>query len=449
MELGGTNLVAFHSQEGKVLSCIECSAALIWNKDTKFYIEGQIIKCHLCGSIFNQVFCPQCDYLNIFKGGGFNFGSIVKCNNLECGVLFSQVFCPRCLYLNISSATLETKIIKCRNCHLFYVVVNCLYCNRINIWEGAGYIPGQKIQCAYCMQKYNKILCPNCDLVIPFYNNNFSFGKYYKCIYEMCGKYFKFILCSNCKNVNFLIQTINEFCLLDESAQFSEDFYTFIQCGTCKKNILNLSCPSCENLIVIENHLSLGNTNIELRAPLKFKCPYEKCRETFYLTECFNCRKKYLSINEFPYVENLCLTCSSEYNKNFILFYKRKLNVFKLKTFKKIDKLVCGKTGCHLQNLESDVYGMEFIQGIPFFFDKPEAKKKIIEEKKIIPEQKNSEDEDKNKCVVCFEFDKQALFVPCGHKVCCVGCAKSMFETIKNCCMCHENIEKVIERIYD
>lgn len=448
MENSDFKIVTFKYQDDKILKCNECNVDLMWYKDTKIYLEGQIIKCYYCKSIFNQISCPKCEYLNIFKGGGFNFGSILKCNNPVCEIIFTQVFCPRCLHLNISSEILETKQIKCQNCNLVFVLVNCLYCNRINIWEGAAYIPGQIIECAYCIKKFNKILCPNCYLFIPFYNKDFSFGKYYKCIYEICEKYFKFILCFNCKNVNFMIRTKNEFCLLGETEEF-EDLFLFTQCGVCFKNILNLSCPCCKNLIILENPLSQINTNNnELIPPLKFKCPYEKCNKSFYLTECFNCRKKYLSDNEFPYIENLCITCSLEYTRTLFFYYKRKFDVFKIKTFKKFDKLVCGKTGCYLQSLESNLFAIDFTQGLTFFFDKPEAKKNNIEEKTII-EQKNPVDEDKNKCVVCFEFDKQALFVPCGHKVCCVGCAKSMFQTIKNCCMCHVNIEKVIEKIYD
>jgi hypothetical protein len=440
------------------ITCIECHAELFWNPGIRKYIEGQLIKCIFCGISFNQVSCPQCKHLNVFRKGGFDFGNLIKCSNLECDYSFSQVFCPRCLHINISDENLEGKKIKCPTCHLNYKIVNCLYCRRINIWEAGGLLPGQIISCVYCTEKFNKILCPKCEVVIPFYKADFKYGKYYTCINEECVKEYKFVLCLSCNSVNFIFKN---------KIEIIENNLSIVQCGKCEKIIYNLPCPFCHKFIIKHSQINTENENDseeniivknELIVPSKLICPYNDCHKIFFLTECFNCNQKYFSTDAFPFVENLCNKCHSNSEKNIITQSKRFLDVFKIKTLKRFDKFICGKPPCFINNTDDCLFGLQHSEGIPFFFDKPEAKLReiiqkggsikdiIVQEPKPKPE---PEDDDKNKCVVCFEFDKEALFVPCGHKVCCVGCAKSMFKTIKNCCMCHETIERVIERIYE
>jgi len=45
--------------------------------------------------------------------------------------------------------------------------------------------------------------------------------------------------------------------------------------------------------------------------------------------------------------------------------------------------------------------------------------------------------DDRAKCVICCDKQKGIIFVPCGHRVCCVPCS----EKVRTCPICRANIE--------
>lgn len=60
----------------------------------------------------------------------------------------------------------------------------------------------------------------------------------------------------------------------------------------------------------------------------------------------------------------------------------------------------------------------------------------------------NNEDlEDGNECVICMDKPKNATLIhgDCGHTVCCLECAKSLYANRGSCPMCRRPIEKVIQ----
>ncbi|KAJ8316925.1 hypothetical protein KUTeg_004829 [Tegillarca granosa] len=61
--------------------------------------------------------------------------------------------------------------------------------------------------------------------------------------------------------------------------------------------------------------------------------------------------------------------------------------------------------------------------------------KTILEENENLKKQKE--------CKICMSDDATTVFLPCGHLVCCPGCAVS----VKDCPMCRKAIEKVV-RVY-
>lgn len=490
--------------------CIDCNFRLVWKNPMKIYIEGQKIKCQnsSCKSIFNRVSCPLCNYAIIFPKGGFEFGLILECIKPSCAYMFSQVFCPKCLNIIISSENTEGKIINCENCYTNFTIINCLYCKNVNLWEGTAYIPGQLIKCIICRKKFNKVLCPYCNGIIPFFKADFEFGKVYECIYYTCRHQFSIVLCAGCKVVNFIkySEKINKQesnnsinTNLTSSYQIENDFinpnknsnstnnnilFKKIKCGSCETKFFNITCPFCKRLILdlVENNKNKFNNedNFFSSSPQIIKCPYEACNKLFSICKCIKCEFFYFIQDTSDYrkiEQKMCDDCINSYYNLYItsnLIYHS--FIFKMK--ETIDKYLCklNKVKNTTENFKS-FCGVEFIQGIPFYFDSPElhnldtilSMENILIDNKMIYQEISGEDdnfnifnskgndnintyiedEEKNKCVVCFENTKESVFVPCGHKVCCFNCAKSIFENIKTCCMCNADIERVIEKIFE
>ena len=49
-----------------------------------------------------------------------------------------------------------------------------------------------------------------------------------------------------------------------------------------------------------------------------------------------------------------------------------------------------------------------------------------------------------SRCIVCMEDDKDQLFLPCKHVLCCAGCAKKLMNTTRLCPTCRAPIQNVI-----
>jgi len=50
-------------------------------------------------------------------------------------------------------------------------------------------------------------------------------------------------------------------------------------------------------------------------------------------------------------------------------------------------------------------------------------------------------EEDKNNCIICFDNERSALFVPCGHLITCLDCADAVSNTFSSCPLCKKKIE--------
>lgn len=57
--------------------------------------------------------------------------------------------------------------------------------------------------------------------------------------------------------------------------------------------------------------------------------------------------------------------------------------------------------------------------------------------------------DDSKECVVCLEAERQSIFYPCGHKVCCVPCAKSIRSGSGVCPVCRNSILDTIDKVFD
>lgn len=52
------------------------------------------------------------------------------------------------------------------------------------------------------------------------------------------------------------------------------------------------------------------------------------------------------------------------------------------------------------------------------------------------------EDENNNECCICFENEKNSVFIPCGHYYCCMSCSKQ----IKKCPICRNSIFNFVNK---
>jgi len=56
-----------------------------------------------------------------------------------------------------------------------------------------------------------------------------------------------------------------------------------------------------------------------------------------------------------------------------------------------------------------------------------------------------SDPTDDGTCVVCMHLERNAVFVPCAHRCCCVKCAKEIHRVKRFCPLCWTNLEGIIE----
>lgn len=423
--------------------CIFCNRYIVYEDGN--LIEGQKIICPYpdCMNVYSYVYCLKCKEMIIFNKGCFSYGDIIECYRCLC--IFSVVFCPDCLMIYKTDQNLEGKKLICNNnkCLISFCFVNCLYCRNINLWHDNSYIPGQIIVCSYCHKSFNKVICPSCDIYNVYYNNNFEFGRNYICINENCkAEKFSFFICPYCRCSNY-------------STEYTPG--DVIKCGNCANKYINITCVYCNSLI-----LELGG---KYTCDGYVICPC--CDGVFIFSLCLSCRKGlYFKVNDteriytFPDELHIQCECSSEIiiytgNKNKELIEIRQRNVY-------------------------NFVGIEYIQGRKFRFSNP-IKHYIEEENEGLLIKNNnvysrrvssnsipslnellgigngSDDRfpslnellEYNKCIICIDRQRQAVFVPCGHKYCCCECAKNIYETKNICPICNSIIEKILDKVFD
>jgi hypothetical protein len=82
-----------------------------------------------------------------------------------------------------------------------------------------------------------------------------------------------------------------------------------------------------------------------------------------------------------------------------------------------------------------------------FFYRVPKSAIKVLDENVDILQDKLKnlkiyKDDDDNTCVVCFDNERELIFVSCGHFVMCKNCYKELLKSNNNRCpMCRSEIE--------
>lgn len=71
------------------------------------------------------------------------------------------------------------------------------------------------------------------------------------------------------------------------------------------------------------------------------------------------------------------------------------------------------------------------------------------EERATVGLSNSAEDEDDDTCIVCWEKQAAAAFLPCGHACCCAGCATVEVRRRQRCPLCRAECRKVVVVVDD
>ena len=461
------------------ISCHFCYKPIVY-LSTKIiinrYYDGMKIKCPYqdCQKEFNRIICPTCSEINIIKNGdnfkdyfmGYYMGHKIKCKS--CKNCFGKILCPKCSRMNpLSKNFFKSGEMTCRyiECSRKSFIVNCVYCQRMNVFNEKMPIPGQKIICGYenCKKAFNEVYCPSCYNLNPF-KGNFSFGKSYECLYSFCKKNFLFSVCPNCFSYSFSLEK-------QEGKKY--------KCSKCNISLCNWKCPYCKEIIM--------DKNSTLEYGQMVKCPNQKCNKLYSFCRCFECQK--LIFSENKYILGTSITCR---NKKFEIFKRNQMEscekiqvnivcpncstkiyyIDKLEDIENGEKIVCSKCEKSFEfkkkdenNIdENDIYYknlsvLESIKGEPIKFGKPSVDESYLSIENLYIQNKSDLEEKKpvetqimkknNLCIICHCNLKESVFYPCGHRCTCYTCTVLYFEIFKKCPKCEKVAEAYIPKVYE
>ena len=464
------------------INCHYCKRSIVFNykeKNIPNYYEGQKIICPYndCNKQFNRVVCPQCNYKIIFDGGWYKMGTKVKCGKDDCRIIFSKIICPNCLDILVfkNYQFIEGYIIICNKCHFQCQIINCIFCRRINYFFQKNLIIGQIIQCGYddCKKKFNQIICPFCKDYNIFPKGDFFFGKNYQCMFKNCLRKFALFLCSYCREYcsNYKYdEGLNLMCLKCKKVFFNLGCIyckrvilikggikrgKIIECPNCKIIFSFISCPNCKKLVYSEKTIHL----------IPLKCSYQECKCNFIVIKC-PCNKTiiYKNRNNLNLNEKIkCTHCQREFlpqkdlkeeiipkenlsileeiEGNNIIFQSGKIDenyVTKSQYFINCEEIYKNPSliGTN-SNLDSSMEKNQ--KDIKVYYQNPFSNNYYYNNKNVIFKE----------CMICHNYPKESVFVPCGHRCCCYGCAQNFFSTYKKCPKCQKDSTTLIKRIYD
>ena len=464
------------------ISCFFCIKPIIYlsNKiKINRYYDAMEIKCPYkdCQKKFNRIVCPICSEINIitneydFKNYfmGYLMGHKIKC--IGCKNYFGKILCPKCLRINpLTKSFFISGEMTCRyiECSQKSIIVNCIFCQRMNIFNKTIPIPGQTIICGYedCKKEFNEVYCPSCNKLNPF-KGDFSFGKSYECLYSFCKKNFLFSVCPNCFSYSFSLEK-------QEGKKY--------KCSKCNLSLCNWKCPFCKKIIM--------DKNSSLEYGQMVRCPNSECQKIYSFCRCFECQK--LIFSEHQYILGTLITCP---NKKFDKFRKNQIDtceksqvnvvcpncntkiyfIDKLEDIENGEKIVCSKCEKLFEFIkkdgnkidENDIYSknlsvLESIQGEPINFGNSCVDENYLSiENLYIQNKSDSEDKKENNsqenqikkkdklCIICHCNLKESVFYPCGHKSTCYECAVYYFEIFKKCPKCKKDAEAYIPKVYE
>jgi protein neuralized len=343
------------------------------------------------------------------------------------------------------------------NCLKENVMVNCIFCRKLNIFENNIQINGQTIKCGYCKNTFNEILCPYCREINAFPLADFCFGKLYKCQYLTCMKEFQFLICPKC-----LIYTYT-----NDKAEGKK-----FKCDKCQINFINFGCPFCKsNIIIKSSSFKIGQM---------IKCPSKNCGKIYCFISCSRCQKLIFSKeNEIFYGKAVrCphLGCKS-YTVSIICPMCQVNTIFagERNSFNEGDNIVCKKCNnnyiFHINNsiYSGEIFALDKIEGKTLDFGVGEIdenylavqklffdfnKNQYSQNKSVVVQDENNSNNDTysrplKECIICHNNIKESIFYPCGHRCTCYNCAVIVFTVNKKCPRCNKEASCIIKKVYE
>ena len=303
--INGANVMTYNHKKiflFQKINCHLCVRPIVYKSDKKEinrYFDSMKVVCPYedCKKSFNRIICPIYSEVNILEGGYYFMGNRIQCS--KCKSFFGKILCPKCLRINpLIKYFFKSGYMICRysECEKKSYIVNCIHCQRMNVFNEKVPIPGQKIKCAYkdCGKEFNEVYCPSCNELNPFFNGEFSFGKSYKCLYKFCSKFYQLFICPNCFSYSIM------------SKRQEGKKYT---CFNCKTLLCNWRCPFCKKTIL--------DKNSTLQYGQMVKCPSCTKKSSFF--RCFECQQLIFS-EENKYILGSFIVCQecSNYSVNIV-----------------------------------------------------------------------------------------------------------------------------------
>ena len=452
------------------ITCHFCNRPIVFRSNKEKinrYYEAQKIICPYedCKKVFNRIICDICSQVNIIEGGYYFMGHKIRC--IACRNYFGKILCPLCLKINpLQNSFFKTGVMICRysSCSKKFNIVNCLHCQRINIFNAdKPPIPGQQIKCAYsdCDKTFNEVYCPSCNELNPFPDGDFIFGKVYECIFKNCKKKFQFCVCPKCLIYSRVIDS-------HEGKKYS--------CNKCKKLLSNWGCPFC--------HKTIMDKDSNLKYGQMVKCPNPHCNKKYSFCRCYKCKKLIFS-EEDKKVLGISIECKECKSKSVNIICPNQKCKVKISLLDREEDMNIGeKIKCpdcknefeYKEDENNDIYSENLsnfgdIKGEAMNFGQSEIDFNYIKiENNIIesdlykdhPEEKvenndieiiNNSQENKNKknsfCILCHNHTKKSIFYPCGHRCVCYNCGLYYLKMFHKCPRCLEDAETIIPKIYE
>ena len=445
------------------ITCHFCFRPIVYtsekNKINRYY-EAQKIICPYknCKKKFNRISCPICSTINIVETGFYFMGHRIKC--IGCRNYFGKILCPKCLKIcPLQKNFFQSGDMICRytSCSQKSNIVNCIHCQKMNIFNNKPPIPGQQIKCAYsdCGKVFNEVYCTSCNELNPFKEGNFIFGKTYKCLYSFCRKIFQFIVCPGCFKYSRTLEH-------QEGKKFN--------CNNCEILISNWGCPFC-NKTTMDKNSSLEYGQI-------VRCP--GCKNEYSFCRCFDCQKLIFT-EESKSILGLSVICKNchRFSVNVVCNNcKTKISILDRMNDMIIgEKIKCSKCEKDFEYKanndmidENNIYFenlsiLENIQGEIINFGESGVDDNYLSIEKLFIDSDLYKKENKNNnnnnikdlktiikndlCILCHCNFKESIFYDCGHKCTCYKCAVYYFHLYKKCPRCDKEAKAIIPKIYE
>ena len=446
------------------ISCNFCFAPIVYisgiNIINRYYDSMKIVCPYKnCKKCFNRIVCPICSEINIIEKGNYFMGHKVKCS--RCKNFFGKIICPKCLKINpLTKNFFKSGEMICRytECGKKSNIVNCLYCQRMNVFNGNSPIPGQQIICAYCNKIFNEVYCPSCNELNPFPKADFSFGTSYKCVYSFCGKFFQYLICPNCLTYSKITEK-------QEGKKYT--------CNKCNTFLSNWKCYYCKKTIM--------DKNSSLKYGQMIRCPNKLCNKEYSFCRCYECQK--LIFNEKELILGKSVSCKScdKFSVNIVCpSCNTKISFLdRMNDIEDGEKIRCSK--CQNEFIfnqeraemidEKDIYSqnlsvLENIKGETINFGKSQVDENYLSIQKLLINTKLYDNGEKNKndnseeiqtkkknnlCILCHCNLKESIFYPCGHRCACYTCIVYYFNFFKKCPKCEPSKTAIsfVQKVYE